>query len=188
MAEHENSIGASDDWHTPASLLNPIGLIYDLDPCAPLDRTYYFVKAHRTYTKEDDGLAQPWFGLTFLNPPFGGRCGHLPWLRKFFDHCNGVAICRAYTSSWWFHEVVLPRAEVLCFPKGKTKFIRPDGTIGTAPGHGIVLVGMGEVANTALERSELGWFVSLRRPAQLQKPLEMAPTAPEQRDFFEATV
>jgi hypothetical protein len=149
------------------------------------------VKAQKIFTKADDGLRQHWDGLTFLNPPFGGRCGHLPWLRKFFDHCNGVAICRAYTSSWWFHEVVLPRAEVLCFPKGKTKFVRPDGSIGTAPGHGIALIGMGEVANIALERSGLGWFVSLRRPAQpsiAQNILEMAPTAPGQRDFFEATV
>jgi hypothetical protein len=186
MAEHENSIGASDDWHTPASLLDPIGLTYDLDPCAPLDRSFYFVKAHKIFTMVDDGLRQRWDGLVFVNPPFGGRCGHLPWLRKFFDHCNGVAICRAYTSSWWFHEVVLPRAEVLCFPKGKTKFVRPDGTIGTAPGHGIALVGMGEIANAALERSGLGWFVSLHRPAQpsiAQKILEVAiaETAPVAR-------
>jgi hypothetical protein len=115
----------------------------------------------------DDGLRQRWDGLVFVNPPFGGRCGHLPWLHKFFDHGNGVAICRAYTSSWWFHEVVLPRAEVLCFPKGKTKFIRPDGSIGTAPGHGIALIGMGEVANTALKYSGLGWFVALRPRACL---------------------
>ena len=47
----------SDDWHTPASLLDPIGLTYDLNPCAPLDRTFYFVKAHKTFTKADDGLA-----------------------------------------------------------------------------------------------------------------------------------
>ena len=40
MAEHEPSIGMSDDWHTPASLLDPIGLTYDLNPCAPLNRTF----------------------------------------------------------------------------------------------------------------------------------------------------
>jgi hypothetical protein len=125
-----------------------------------------------------------------MNPPFGGgsdRCvrrGHVPWLRKFLDHANGIAIVRAYTSSDWFHEHVVPHAEVLLFPRGKTKFIRPDGSIGTAPGHGIALVGMGEIANTALERSELGWFVSLRRSAQPQKIFK---AAPKQRDFFEAT-
>ena len=50
----------------------------------------------------------------------------------------------------------MPRAELLLFPAGKTKFHRSDGTIGTAPGHGVVLIGMGEVACTALRRSGLG--------------------------------
>jgi hypothetical protein len=38
----------------------------------------------------------------------------------------------------------MPRAEALLWPRGKTEFIRPDGSIGRSPGHGIVLVGMGE--------------------------------------------
>jgi hypothetical protein len=178
MAEHENSIGASDDWHTPPEIFAPLGLRFDLDPCAPVNRTHYFVPADKIYTKNDDGLAQPWHGLVFMNPPFGGRRGHVPWLKKFFAHGNGIAICRAYTSSDWFHDHVVPHVETLLFPRGKTKFIRPDGTIGTAPGHGVALIGMGEVANAALERSGLGWFVSIHRLAQpsiAQKILEVAP-------------
>jgi hypothetical protein len=31
-----------------------------------------------------------------MNPPFGSRNGHVPWLRKFLDHGNGIAIVRAY--------------------------------------------------------------------------------------------
>ena len=58
------------------------------------------MQAQKIFTKMDDGLRQHWNGLTFLNPPFGARYGHLAWLHKFFDHRNGVAICRAYTSSW----------------------------------------------------------------------------------------
>ena len=177
MAEHEPSIGMSDDWHTPPEIFAALGLRFDLDPCAPTNRTHYFVPANKVYTKHDDGLIQPWHGLTFLNPPFGGRRGHVPWLKKFFAHANGVAIARAYTSSDWFHDYVVPHAETLLFPRGKTKFIRPDGSIGTAPGHGVVLIGMGEVANTALDRSRLGWFVPLRRPVQpsiAQKIYEVA--------------
>jgi hypothetical protein len=79
-----------------------------------------------------------------------------------------IAICRAYTSSGWFHEIVVPRAETMLFPKGKTQFLRPDHTIGKEPGHGVVLLGMGEVANRALERSGLGWF--LVNPAWRQQP------------------
>jgi hypothetical protein len=53
--------------------------------------------------RSDNGLAQPWSGLVFMNPPFGGRNGHVPWLRRFLDPSNGIAIVRAYTSSAWFH-------------------------------------------------------------------------------------
>ena len=98
-----------------------------------------------------------------MNPPFGGRNGHVPWLIRFFDHANGIAIVRAYTSSAWFHEYVVPRAQVLLFPRGKTKFVRPwpDNSIGMAPGHGVVLIGMGEVACAALLRSGLGFCASI---------------------------
>src|SRR4029450_11023825 len=47
---------------------------------------------------------------------------------------NGVAIVRSYTSSAWWH-AEMPRAELILFPRGKTKFHRPDGSIGPAPGH-----------------------------------------------------
>jgi hypothetical protein len=47
-------------------------------------------------------------------------------------------------------------AQVLCFLKGKTKFLRADGSIGKEPGNGIVLLGAGNVANDALRRSGLG--------------------------------
>ena len=93
-----------------------------------------------------------------MSPPFGGRNGHVPWLRRFLDHRDGVAIVRAYTSSAWFHRYAV-HAETMLFPKGKTKFIRPDGSVGRSPGHGVVLLGVGEVANDALRNSGLGFVV-----------------------------
>jgi hypothetical protein len=94
-----------------------------------------------------------------MNPPFGGRNGHVPWLRKFLDHANGIAVVRAYTSSAWWHDWAV-KADAFLFPRGKTKFIRPDGSIGRAPGHGIVLLGMGRTSTAALERSGLGWCIT----------------------------
>jgi hypothetical protein len=160
MAEHETCIGASDEWYTPPEIFAALGLMFDLDPCSP--GPGHWVPARKVYTKHDDGLALPWFGAVFVNPPFGGREGHVPWLEKFLDHANGVGIFRAYTSSRWFHRYLVPRAETMLFPKGKTKFIRPDGSVGRAPGHGIVLVGMGEAARQALASSGLGFFIALR--------------------------
>jgi DNA N-6-adenine-methyltransferase (Dam) len=158
MAEHEPCIGLSSDWFTPPEIFDALGLEFDLDPCSP--GPGHWVPARKIYTVEDDGLAQPWNGLVFINPPFGGRNGHVPWLRKFLEHANGIAIVRAYTSSAWFHEHAI-KAETMLFPRGKTKFIRPDGSIGRAPGHGVVLLGMGDVANDALRRSGLGLYLAV---------------------------
>jgi len=155
VAEHEPCIGKSDDWYTPPAIFDALGLTFDLDPCSP--GPGHWVPARKVYTKDDDGLAQPWEGLVFMNPPFGGREGHIPWLKKFLDHRNGVAIVRAYTSSRWWHNL-MPSAHGLLFPRGKTKFIRPDGSIGSSPGHGIVLIGMGQTACSALANSKLGMY------------------------------
>jgi hypothetical protein len=111
MAERESSVGKSDDWWTPPEIFRALKLMFDLDPCSP-GSGLGFVPARKIYTKADDGLRQPWRGLVFMNPPFGGRNGHVPWLIKFLNHANGMAIVRAYTSSGWWHEYVVSRAEL----------------------------------------------------------------------------
>lgn len=153
---HDNKLGESDEWYTPPEIFKALDLKFDLDPCSP--GVGHWVPSEYVYTQLQDGLSQKWFGLIFMNPPFGGRLGHIPWLKKFLGHGNGIAIVRAYTSSVWFHDYAI-QAESLLFPKGKTKFIRADGSIGESPGHGIVLLGMGDIANQALKRSNLGFFV-----------------------------
>jgi hypothetical protein len=154
MAEHEPCIGETSEWFTPPEIFAALRLKFDLDPCSP-GRGLCHVPAKRIYTKEDNGLVQPWFGLVFCNPPFGGRNGHVPWLRKFLTHGNGIAIVRAYTSSSWWHAEMY-KAELILFPRGKTKFIRPDGSIGKCPGHAIVLIGASGAACDALKASGLG--------------------------------
>lgn len=158
MAEHEPSIGASDEWYTPPYIFSALDLRFDLDPCSPGQD--HWVPARRVYTKADDGLSKPWDGMVFMNPPFGGRNGHVPWLKKFLEHGNGIAIVRAYTSSAWFHDYAR-KADAMLFPRGKTQFIRADGTVGKAPGHGVVLLGMGTVAVLAMAYSGLGIFFRL---------------------------
>ncbi len=155
---HEKSVGLSDEWYTPKDLLEAIGETYDLDPCHPglgkcwVPCKHYFVM---------DGLELDWFGFVFMNPPFGRRNGHIPWLIKFLEHGHGIAIVRAYTSAGWFHEYAV-KADAMLFPKGKTKFVRSDGSIGKAPGHGIVLLAMGIRAKIALKNSGLGLYVDLK--------------------------
>lgn len=159
MGEHEPTVGASDEWYTPPEIFTALGVRFDLDPCSP--GPGHWVPADRIYTKQDDGLKQPWHGFVFMNPPFGGRNGHVPWMRLFFERGNGIMIVRAYTSAAWFHEWI-PKGEMILFPRGKTKFVRPDGSIGKCPGSGVVFCAVGDRGRDALMRSNLGICLLLR--------------------------
>lgn len=159
MSYWEYQVGESDEWYTPPEIFEALKETFDLDPCSP-GQTHW-VPAKRIITKVKDGLTTKWEGFVFMNPPFGGRNGHVPWLEKFLTHGNGIAIVRAYTSAGWFHEYAI-NVDAMLFPKGKTKFIKPNGIIGNSPGHGIVLLAMGERAKSALKRSNLGFYIELK--------------------------
>src|SRR6516225_4943107 len=176
MAEHEPSIGLSSDWRSPPDYFEKIGLRARLRHRCRQPRSRQVLGAGKTVLHNrrrwpEAALAA---GVVDLHPPFGGRNGHVPWLKRFLSHANGIAIVRAYTSSAWFHEHVVPRAELLCFPRGKTQFIAADGSVGKQPGHGVVLIGMGEVACTALLRSGLGFCARIIEPGRVQ-PMTAAP-------------
>ena len=158
MSELKMGLGESDEWYTPPSIFDALALYFDLDPCSP--GPGHWVPARRVYTKSDNGLMQPWQGIVWMNPPFGGRNGHVPWLKKFFQHGNGICLVRAYTSSGWFHDWA-PKADAVLFPKGKTKFVRPDGSLGGSPSSGIVLMSKGENATNALVNSGIGLVYKL---------------------------
>lgn len=153
MAEWENCIGESDEWYTPPEIFKALNLVFDLDPFSP--GPGHWVPAKNVYTKEQDGFSSPWFGTVFVNPPFGGRNGHVPALKKYIQHGDGIAVARAYTSAKWFQDIV-PQVDLFLFPKGKTKFIRPDGTVGKAPGSGVIFLAIGQRSSEALKNSGLG--------------------------------
>src|SRR5262245_42627495 len=106
----EKAKGLSSEWRTPQYFFDRFGLTFDLDPCAPIDDGYYAVPARKTFTVVDDGLRQPWTGLTFCNPPWSvRRDAVVPWLRRFLEHeGGGIFVCVARTSCWWFHELIYP--------------------------------------------------------------------------------
>jgi DNA N-6-adenine-methyltransferase (Dam) len=133
MAEHEPCIGETSEWYTPPEIFKALDLTFDLDPCSP--GSGHWVPAKKIYTKEDDGFRQPWCGLVFMNPPFGGRNGHVHW--QFLDHGSGVAIVRAYTSSGWWH-TSSRGPNCSASRRGKPSSSVRDGSIGKAPGHGVV--------------------------------------------------
>ena len=79
---HAGNASVSHEWETPRELLDVLHTVFgrfDLDPCAPRrSRTRVRAKVHLTV--EDDGLAAPWRGVVFVNPPYGR--GLARWVAK----------------------------------------------------------------------------------------------------------
>lgn len=150
MGYWENE-GQSDEWYTPNYIFDALGETFDLDVAAPMKATH--VPTRNRYFAQ--GLKMPWYGFVWMNPPFGGRNGLVPWLDKFFAHGNGIALTPDRTSTDWWQDAAL-RADAILFVRGKIKFERPDGSVGKSPSNGTTLFAAGERAVTALERSNLG--------------------------------
>jgi hypothetical protein len=127
-------------------------------------------------------LNVPWEGFAWMNGPFGPRNGLEPWLRKFVEHGNGIALVPDRTSAPWWQKYA-PRADLILFVAPKIKFIRLDGTPGTSPAQGTCLLAIGERGCAALvHAAERGLGVLMRpepshrlvRPSSIQEIYEVA--------------
>jgi hypothetical protein len=151
----------NDEWLTPPHVLQALGH-FDLDPCAPVDRPW--ATASRHYTVKDDGLAQPWSGRIWLNPPYGQQAA--AWLHRLAEHGRGIALIFARTETQMFFEHVWERATALLFLRGRLHFHYVDGTRAAANGGApSVLIAYGKQDAENLHACGLpGAFVPL--PAQ----------------------
>lgn len=156
----ETSVAGSVVWLTPPHILRALGE-FDLDPCASLDRPWDTAKNH--YTVEDDGLAQPWFGRVWCNPPYGP--GMDKWLNKLANHSGGgLALVFARTETRTFFDAVWGKASAIYFLKGRIRFCTPDGLQADAAGSPSVLIAYGDRERQALKDCTLaGYFVDLHK-------------------------
>ena len=86
----------SDDYWTPKWLFDALGLVFDIDVACPPEGPAH-TPCKRFFTQADDGLAQPWEGRVWMNPPFS-KCD--PWARKFMEHANGIALTVVGKTKW----------------------------------------------------------------------------------------
>jgi hypothetical protein len=135
---HWEKAGQSDDWYTPKYIFDALGVTFDLDAASPFSQTHVPCRGKLT----SNALDLDWPGFVWLNPPFGGRNGVVPWLDKFFAHEDGIALTPDRTSApWW--QAAARRCHLLLLIGGKVKFERPDGSLGKSPSNGTTLFAVG---------------------------------------------
>lgn len=111
----------SDDCYTPRWVFDAMGLEFDLDVAAPPGGPLH-VPARRYFTAADDGLAQPWEGLVWCNPPYSAM---KVWAPRWCAHPAGVLMGLATSRHPTFKGIAAAADAVYL---GTVYFSRPDGT------------------------------------------------------------
>lgn len=165
--------GRSNDWHTPRRIFDALAVRFDLDVSAPIDGPIH-VPCSRWISS--GSLEREWSGFIWMNAPFGGRNGLVPWLDKFFDHGNGVALTPDRTSAPWFSEA-WARADAVLLTKGKTPFLLACGSKAGTPAFGTALWAVGRKAVDALmnaEKAGLGMLAFPKARTRVQSDHDLA--------------
>jgi site-specific DNA-methyltransferase (adenine-specific) len=119
----------TDEWPTPQKIVDSLAKEFGpftLDPAADPDNA----KAPTFFTKDQDGLSQPWYGRVWLNPPYGRTVGQ--WLQKArreveLGHAQ-VVVClipARVDAHWWKANVEAARPKPLVrFWLRRIQFVR----------------------------------------------------------------
>ena len=180
---HLAQVTGSEEWYTPSEVVEAarevLGVI-DLDP-ASCAAAQVVVQADRYYTVQDDGLAQPWSGRVWLNPPYARGKVKAFTRRLTAEYVEGrvteaVCLTNNATDTIWFHELVEP-ASALFFPRGRIEFLKvtPVGVVAPSAGlQGSVLTYLG---------GRPQWFIEVftRRVGGLGVPLNSLACASRER-------
>jgi len=121
----EQSELTSNDYYTPRWIFDELGLEFDMDVCGPPGGGIAWIPAKVKLSMKEDGLATPWTGRVWMNPPYSDPS---PWIRKFLEHRHGVALLpmvksKAFNALW--------RSEAaLALTPHDMKFTTPKGPVG----------------------------------------------------------
>lgn len=160
IGSHQTSIGKSQTHLTPRWILDALGP-FDLDPCAAWKQPWVTAKIQYA-APYANGLKLSWHGRVWMNPPFDRReVG--AWVRKFFNHGNGICLLHARTETDWF-QPIWDHADAILFLRKRVKFCDEQGREAKAnSGAPVVLAAVGQTNADALLHSGISGVAVIER-------------------------
>lgn len=129
---------STDEWYTKPKYIEAAREVMggiDLDPasCAAANE---IVKATHYYTKQQNGLEQPWYGRVWLNPPYGRSSRmqgqHRSTMGLFIerllksyaarDITQAIVLTTSEVNAKWFYPFL---QFLICIPDHRVNFIVP---------------------------------------------------------------
>lgn len=138
-----------NEWYTPPEYIASAKKVMKKIDCDPASSEIAnrSVCASVFYTKEQDGLSKPWVGNVWMNPPYAQ-----PLIAQFADAVASkyesgeiiaaIVLVNNATETAWFYRMASV-ASAVCFPKGRIRFLDPNGNPG-APLQGQAILYFGE--------------------------------------------
>lgn len=159
----------NNEWYTPPEYIEAVTSVMgciDLDP-ASTPEANVIVGATTFYTAQDNGLQQPWKGRVFMNPPYASELIPL-FAEKMKRHAQdgdvteAIVLVNNATETAWFNNLINVACAV-CFPKGRIKFLSPDGIPLGMPLQGQAIIYIGINTEQFIDVfSKFGWIARLK--------------------------
>lgn len=133
MSQIHEGMFTSDrmDWATPDAFFDLVHAEFGFTLDAAAEP--HNAKCLEFYTEAEDGLAQPWPGVVWCNPPYGRTIGR--WVEKGYSEAQAgatvVMLIPARTDTAYWHDYVMKAAEVrlirgrLVFGQGEARSNAP---------------------------------------------------------------
>lgn len=120
----------SDEYYTPSFIISAVrdtlGYI-ELDPASSL-LANKVVMADKIYTKEEDGLVNPWNAETlFMNPPYSKVLKFVTLFIQNYSSRNvktGIVLVKTDNSTKWY-DLLLNNCSAVCLVRKRIKFYDP---------------------------------------------------------------
>lgn len=144
---HVTHNSGDNEWYTPAEYIRAAVKVMgdiDLDPASSQEANI-IVNTGLYFDAEMDGLALPWHGRVWLNPPYAGEligkfCAKLSDSFQAGQVTEAIVLVNNATETKWF-QGLCANAKAICFPSSRIRFWHPLKVSAPLQGQAVIYLG-----------------------------------------------